>query len=61
MTLTPAAHNNPALAHCAQGVNTSFVALGPIKIAFLGVVQGSTELLPISSAAHMRAIPAFLG
>ncbi|HLJ52329.1 MAG TPA: undecaprenyl-diphosphate phosphatase [Rhizomicrobium sp.] len=47
--------------HCAQGVDTSFVALGPLKIAFLGIVQGITELLPVSSTAHMRAIPAFLG
>lgn len=46
--------------HCAA-VDTGFVALGPLKVAFLGVVQGISELLPISSTAHMRAIPAFLG
>ena len=49
-----------AHAHCAS-VDTGFVALGPLKVAFLGVVQGISELLPISSTAHMRAIPAFLG
>lgn len=46
---------------CGHGVDTTFVALGPLKIAILGVVQGITELLPVSSTAHMRAIPAFLG
>ncbi|HEY5046399.1 MAG TPA: undecaprenyl-diphosphate phosphatase [Rhizomicrobium sp.] len=47
--------------HCTSAVDTSFVSLGYAKIAFLGVVQGITELLPISSSAHMRAVPAFLG
>lgn len=47
--------------HCQNAVDTGFVALGPIKVAILGVVQGITELLPISSSAHMRAVPALLG
>jgi len=47
--------------HCTSGIDTTFVSLGYAKIAFLGVVQGISELLPISSTAHMRAIPAFLG
>ncbi len=46
---------------CTQGIDTGFVALGYGKVAFLGVVQGITELLPISSTAHMRIIPAVLG
>jgi undecaprenyl-diphosphatase len=46
---------------CAQGVDTGFVALGYAKVAVLGVVQGITELLPISSTAHMRIVPAVLG
>lgn len=46
---------------CTRGVDTGFVALGYVKVAFLGVVQGITELLPISSTAHMRLVPAFLG
>lgn len=46
--------------HCAV-IDTGFVALGPLKVTFLGVVQGISELLPISSTAHLRAIPAFLG
>jgi undecaprenyl-diphosphatase len=35
--------------------------LGYFKVAILGVVQGITELLPISSTAHMRLVPAVLG
>lgn len=46
---------------CTRGVDTGFVALGYVKVAVLGVVQGITELLPISSTAHMRLVPAFLG
>ena len=36
-------------------------SLGYAKVAFLGIVQGITELLPISSTAHMRVVPAVLG
>lgn len=46
---------------CTQGIDTGFVALGYGKVAVLGVVQGITELLPISSTAHMRVVPALLG
>jgi undecaprenyl-diphosphatase len=46
---------------CAHGVDTGFVALGYGKVAILGIVQGVTELLPISSTAHMRVVPALLG
>jgi undecaprenyl-diphosphatase len=46
---------------CTRGVDTGFVALGYGKVAVLGVVQGITELLPISSTAHMRLVPAVLG
>jgi undecaprenyl-diphosphatase len=46
---------------CTRGVDTGFVALGYAKVAFLGVVQGITELMPISSTAHMRVVPALLG
>ncbi len=46
---------------CTNGVDTGFVALGYFKVAILGIVQGITELLPISSTAHMRLVPAVLG
>src|SRR6202162_5585444 len=46
---------------CTQGIDTGFVALGYAKVAVLGVVQGISELLPISSTAHMRIVPALLG
>jgi undecaprenyl-diphosphatase len=46
---------------CTAGLDTGFVSLGYARVAFLGVVQGLTELLPISSTAHMRIVPALLG
>jgi undecaprenyl-diphosphatase len=46
---------------CTQGLDTGFIELGAAKVAALGVVQGITELLPISSTAHMRIVPAVLG
>src|SRR3984957_8575958 len=46
---------------CTNGVDTGFVPRGYFKVAVLGVVQGITELLPISSTAHMRLVPAVLG
>jgi undecaprenyl-diphosphatase len=48
-------------AQCTNGLDTGFVTLGYSKVAVLGVVQGITELLPISSTAHMRVVPALLG
>ena len=45
---------------CTRGVDTGFVALGYAKVAILCVVQGITELMPISSTAHMRLVPAFV-
>lgn len=46
---------------CAAGVNTNFANLSYTKVAVLGLVQGISELLPISSTAHMRIVPALLG
>jgi undecaprenyl-diphosphatase len=46
---------------CTRGLDTGFVDLGFVKVAVLGLVQGITELLPISSTAHMRIVPAILG
>lgn len=46
---------------CTQGLDTGFIELGATKVAILGVIQGISELLPISSTAHMRIVPALLG
>jgi undecaprenyl-diphosphatase len=46
---------------CTRTLDTGFVALGYGKVALLGIVQGITELLPISSTAHMRVVPALFG
>ena len=48
-------------ATCTNGLDIGFASLSYLQVAFLGVVQGITELLPISSTAHMRVIPALLG
>lgn len=48
-------------ATCTQGIDTGFVVLGYGKVAALGVLQGITELLPVSSTAHMRLVPALFG
>jgi undecaprenyl-diphosphatase len=42
-------------------VDFGFVELTWLQMAVLGVIQGITELLPISSTAHMRVIPGILG
>jgi len=46
---------------CTSGIDTGFVSLGYAKAAVLGVVQGITELMPLSSTAHMRIVPALFG
>ncbi len=46
---------------CTSGLDTGFVGLGFVKVGVLGIVQGISELLPISSTAHMRIVPALLG
>ncbi len=49
-------------ASCDQTVvDVGFVELSWLQMAVLGVVQGITELLPISSTAHLRVIPGILG
>ncbi len=49
------------MAGVCRGVDVGFAGLGFGKVAFLGIVQGITELMPISSTAHMRVVPALLG
>jgi undecaprenyl-diphosphatase len=49
------------LENCNGSVDVGFAALSYGQAAFLGVIQGITELLPISSTAHMRVVPALLG
>ncbi len=44
-----------------DNVDLGFVQLGWFRVIILGVVQGITELLPISSTAHLRIIPGLLG
>lgn len=46
---------------CTGELDTGFVTLGYAKVAVLGIVQGLTELMPISSTAHMRVVPTLLG
>ena len=46
---------------CTQGVDTGFVALGYAKVAVLGIVQGITELFPVSSLGHSVILPALIG
>lgn len=42
-------------------LDIGFAVLSYAQIIVLGVIQGITELLPISSTAHMRIVPAVLG
>ncbi|MBB3212932.1 undecaprenyl-diphosphatase [Herbaspirillum sp. Sphag1AN] len=46
---------------CSAGLDIGFASLDYVQIGILGIVQGITELLPISSTAHMRIVPAVLG
>lgn len=48
-------------AACTNGIDIGFASLSYLQIGVLGLVQGITELLPISSTAHMRVVPALLG
>jgi len=46
---------------CSSGLDIGFASLNYLQIGILGIIQGITELLPISSTAHMRVVPAVLG
>jgi undecaprenyl-diphosphatase len=45
----------------ATGVDLGFTELSWLQMGVLGMIQGVTELLPISSTAHLRVIPGILG
>jgi undecaprenyl-diphosphatase len=55
------AGDSPASCAELQSVDLGFVELSWLQIAILGVIQGITELLPISSTAHLRVIPGIMG
>ena len=40
---------------------TDPVPMTPFQAAVLGIVQGATEFVPVSSTAHLRIVPALLG
>ncbi|MGA2552218.1 MAG: undecaprenyl-diphosphate phosphatase [Burkholderiaceae bacterium] len=44
-----------------HALDLGFMQLDWLQVIVLGVVQGVTELLPISSTAHLRVIPGLLG
>ena len=46
---------------CPVDIDLGFLKFNWLQIVFLGIVQGITELLPISSTAHIRIVPALLG
>jgi undecaprenyl-diphosphatase len=56
-------NSNALESSCDQvgAVDLGFVELTWLQMSVLGVIQGITELLPISSTAHLRVIPGILG
>lgn len=44
-----------------EHVDLGFTKLDWWQVVILGIVQGITELLPISSTAHLRIVPGLLG
>lgn len=46
---------------CSADLDIGFASLNYVQIGILGIIQGISELLPISSTAHMQIVPAVLG
>jgi undecaprenyl-diphosphatase len=59
--MTPALSAAAAACTDPHTLDLGFQQLTAVQVAVLGVVQGITELLPISSTAHLRVIPGLLG
>jgi undecaprenyl pyrophosphate phosphatase UppP len=57
-------HDPDATGRCAGSTATCTSLSRPVNLIeaiVLGIVQGLTEFLPISSSAHQRIVPAVLG
>jgi undecaprenyl-diphosphatase len=54
-------YSSLATSAAASDIDLGFVQLGWFKVMILGIIQGITELLPISSTAHLRIVPGLLG
>ena len=55
--------HSSAISPCidSHAADLGFVELSALQMVVLGIVQGVTELLPISSTAHLRVLPGLLG
>ncbi|WP_312007370.1 undecaprenyl-diphosphate phosphatase [Nocardioides alcanivorans] len=56
--LEPRGRGSPDLTWCSVGFRP---VIDVLKAVVLGVIQGLTEFLPISSSAHLRIFPELFG